>query len=417
MSWLPRSLSDRPVDCPTVRLLAPPVLPLGNLTRLHLNKRLPNLDLLRGLAALLVCAGHLRSFLLVDFGALKSPGLFDRLFYFSTGLGHQAVVIFFVLSGYLVGGSVLTAYDSGRWSWFGYASRRLSRLWVVLLPALLLTFILDSLGRHWSRPGYDGILRAIYHSGPTATAPADLRLATFLGNAFFLQTIRVNCFGTNGPLWSLANEFWYYTLFPLAFGAIVGRNQWNRIACATLAALLIWWLPGGLLGAGLIWLMGVAAFWFCRLLSVQRVCRAPWLLITGVLLSLGTLLASKTDSILGSDWSIGAAFALLVVGLSIAGNPVPSLRRAFTGLSEISYTLYLVHFPVLALLFYSSLAGRRFQVNLGAYLLFGTLLVLTVTFAAGFWWCFERNTDRVRRSLESLASRAYGGVPASSVSA
>jgi hypothetical protein len=60
------------------------------------NKRLPNLDLLRGLAALLVCAGHLRSFLMVDFGEVRSPSILDRAFYFATGLGHQAVVVFFL---------------------------------------------------------------------------------------------------------------------------------------------------------------------------------------------------------------------------------------------------------------------------------------------------------------------------------
>jgi peptidoglycan/LPS O-acetylase OafA/YrhL len=39
---------------------------------------------------------------------------------------------------------------------------------------------------------------------------------TFVGNLAFLQTIAVPIFGTNGPMWSLANEFWYYLIFPLA---------------------------------------------------------------------------------------------------------------------------------------------------------------------------------------------------------
>src|ERR1035438_1552489 len=131
-----------------------------------MNYRLANLDLLRGLAALLVCAGHLRAFLFVHFGEVKSPGAFDRLFYLGTGLSHQAVVIFFVLSGYLVGGSVFSAYQAGRWSWPNYALRRMSRLWVVLLPALVLTLALDSLGRCLGTAGYAGTFRSFYNSGP-----------------------------------------------------------------------------------------------------------------------------------------------------------------------------------------------------------------------------------------------------------
>src|ERR1039458_2192873 len=211
-----------------------------------MNHRLTNLDLLRGLAALLVCAGHLRAFLMVDFGLITSPTILDHMFYFTTGLGHQAVMVFFVLSGYLVGGSVLTAYQSGRWSWTNYTLRRMSRLWVVLLPALVLTLALDSLGRYLGHSGYAGTFHSFYNSGPTLAVPADLQATTFLGNAFFLQTILVNCLGTNGPLWSLANEFWYYALFPLLCGVWFMRSLTGRILFALLAATLIWWLPANI---------------------------------------------------------------------------------------------------------------------------------------------------------------------------
>src|ERR1039458_8382680 len=55
---------------------------------------------------------------------------------------------FFVLSGYLVGGSVLRSVRTGSWSWRAYLLGRLSRLYVVLLPALLLGGALDWLGMH-----------------------------------------------------------------------------------------------------------------------------------------------------------------------------------------------------------------------------------------------------------------------------
>ena len=78
-----------------------------------LKHRLVHLDCLRGVAALLVCLEHLRAFLFVPFAQLKSLGVFTKGFYLVTGLGHQAVMIFFVLSGFLVGGSVITAFQPG----------------------------------------------------------------------------------------------------------------------------------------------------------------------------------------------------------------------------------------------------------------------------------------------------------------
>lgn len=390
-----------------------------------MNHRLSNLDLLRGLAALLVVASHLRAFLFVDFELVATPGGLDRLFYLATGLGHQAVVVFFVLSGYLVGGSVLTTYQSGRWSWRNYTLRRVSRLWVVLLPALILTLALDTLGRHWGHAGYEGAMNSLYSSGPTSAAPADLRATTFLGNAFFLQTIQVKCLGTNGPLWSLANEFWYYLLFPLICGVWFMRPRHQRsevggqrpvfrtALCALIFAALLWWLPAKIVWPGLIWLFGVAAFWAGRFEPVRKICRHPAWLISAGFLSLGSLAASKTSSIFGTDWSIGIAFALWVIG-SASLNSLPStINRLASGLSEMSYTLYLVHFPLLAFVFFCFFGGRQFQPGLTTYLWFGALLIAAVTFSAGLWWCFERNTDRIRKRIEPMLFASGASVPAS----
>jgi peptidoglycan/LPS O-acetylase OafA/YrhL len=390
-----------------------------------MNHRLANLDLLRGLAALAVCAGHLRAFLFVDFEQVTSSGIFDRLFYLATGLGHQAVVVFFVLSGYLVGGSVLTAYQAGRWSWTHYALRRMTRLWVVLLPALLLTWALDSLGRHWGHAGYEGAFGSLYGSGPTVAAPADLRASTFLGNALFLQTIAVKCYGTNGPLWSLANEFWYYALFPLACGIVLVTRRTSapaspsgvtasrqsaglylglgrRALYAVILATLIGWLPAKLVWSGLIWMFGVAAFWVGRRETVRRVCSHPAGLICFGAMALGSLLASKTSSFLGTDFFIGIAFALWIVGLASFNSQLSTLNRLASGLSDMSYTLYVVHFPVLAFVFFCWFQGRQFQPAATGYLWFGALLTATVAFASVVWWCFERNTDRLRKRMEPI---------------
>src|SRR5690348_6381653 len=86
------------------------------------------LDLFRGLAALTVMSGHLRAFLFVSYASAPAHGFLWTMFYLLTGLGHQAVMIFFVLSGFLIGKNISESASSGRWSLADYAIRRMSRL-------------------------------------------------------------------------------------------------------------------------------------------------------------------------------------------------------------------------------------------------------------------------------------------------
>ena len=71
-----------------------------------------HLDALRGLAALAVFVGHLRSLLFVDYytdSVVRGSAI--EAVYLLTSLGHQAVMVFFVLSGYLISGSIFGALE------------------------------------------------------------------------------------------------------------------------------------------------------------------------------------------------------------------------------------------------------------------------------------------------------------------
>ncbi len=364
--------------------------------------RLVHLDCLRGLAALLVVVEHLRAFLFVPFAQLKAPGILAKGFYLVTGLGHQAVMIFFVLSGYLVGGSVIGALQSGKWSWREYLLRRMSRLWVVLIPALLLTLFWDKLGYAYAPTGYEGAYRELYNSGPTPTGPAEWTIAGFVGNAFFLQTILVPCFGTNSPLWSLANEFWYYLLFPLGVTIVVTRRWSARILAIILVALMVLFLPKQILLGGVIWLLGAAVYFLIRRDGLGKVANHPLCLMLGLALTLGSLLASRTGRLgEGVDLVIGIGCAVLVAGLASRSSHDPLYGRLSAGMSEISYTLYLVHFPLLACLFFVVFHGRQIMPNPLTTLWFAGILGLTIFYSIFVWWLFERNTDRVRKWIHA----------------
>ena len=175
----------------------------------------------RWVAAWLVIAEHARSVIFVDYGDLKSPGFLAKGFYFLTGFGHEAVIVFFVISGYLVGGKVWSLYREGRFGWRRYLADRLSRLYAVLFVALLLGAAMDWTGYLFFNnyglynQGYEGSIVVL------GAAPIErMGWRDFLVNAFLLQTIAGPPFGSNGPLWSLAYEWWYYILFPLVLAAV-----------------------------------------------------------------------------------------------------------------------------------------------------------------------------------------------------
>jgi peptidoglycan/LPS O-acetylase OafA/YrhL len=106
-----------------------------------------HMDLARGLAVIIVMLGHSRDPFFSSFkGHTAAAAPISRMgaSHPQITLGNEAVMIFFVLSGYLVGGSVLRTRL--RWSWKKYLTMRLTMLWVVLIPALVLTIAIDFVG-------------------------------------------------------------------------------------------------------------------------------------------------------------------------------------------------------------------------------------------------------------------------------
>ena len=204
-----------------------------------------HLDAIRGAAALVVFLGHGRPlFLSSQLVARSAPkpeaaavsvGTLPR-----TTIGHEAVIVFFVLSGYFVGGSVFRSVRRGTFAWKRYLLQRTQPPFgVVLIPALLLGLAVDSWGLH----RWGGIAGSLYTSpAGSLVAPnliARLGFMNLLGNALFLQSSGIQPFGTNVALWSLACEFWYYVFFPLLLSALLTKHSIHyRLSSILLLALL-----------------------------------------------------------------------------------------------------------------------------------------------------------------------------------
>lgn len=351
---------------------------------------------LRGLAALQVAASHLRAEIYPGLRTLTDPTLAYQALAFFTGFAHQAVVVFFLISGWLVGGSLMNRFGKPR-ALAHYAIDRLTRLWTVLVPTLLLTL---------------GVGLAV---GAAATGPMDFdpanafSAAAFAGNLVGLQTVTVPDFGGNYPLWSLAHETWYYIQFPLLLLVIAGGGVLRRAAAAAALVLLLATLRDMISLYFAIWLLGAA---FSRIrIDCGQFWRGVLLALTLCLFVYYRLRGNNDDLVPGSfvqDIVCSLPFLLLLASLQQAVDAAsPAYTRAnrvAVFFSEFSFSLYVLHIPVIDLMRY---LGRQYlgrdrldpQVA-NDFLWYFAVLGTIVATAYVFYLLFERHTVRIRNAMK-----------------
>jgi peptidoglycan/LPS O-acetylase OafA/YrhL len=366
-----------------------------------------HLDFVRGLAALVVFYGHLHLIVYGHTNAATSLHKSDLTSHpaDATGLGHAAVVVFFVLSGYLVGGSVLRDLRRNSFSWSKYALRRIARLWTVLVPVLVLGAIIDSLSLHF----YSST--QIFTGGEFSRHITGFPgIGVFLHYLFFLQTIThftPVAFGSNGALWSLSCEFWYYALFPLIAICLFSSrtSKTVRVGLGILAIIGLWFVGSRIALYFPLWCLGVIAY-----LIPPRVPQS-WqkpvnLLLLLQFLAMLYVLRSIAIGALRADMVLAVSFTLFLYGiLHLTGQARTSLySRLAHGLSFPSYTLYASHIPIA--IFLAAFTEATFpQFFTHRIVVTASLFVLVFLYAGIQYYLFERNTDYFRRHVESLLFR------------
>jgi peptidoglycan/LPS O-acetylase OafA/YrhL len=370
------------------------------------------LDVSRALAATLVLVVHLRDPLFLGWPSLGEGerNIFVRGWFFVAGMGFESVVVFFVLSGFLVGGLGWGKVKAGSFSLSSYAIDRVSRLFVVFIPALLLTVLLDRLGAHWFGDlgywtGSNPVLAPKFPSFETRS-----QLGTFWCNLAMLQSFYCPAYGSNIPLWSLSYEFWFYVVFGLSVLLMAARG-WARIAAAVAVVAVLILLGVNFLLLLVAWLFGVAAYlWqpkalqqpmlsaiaFVGLTCLSRVIQGP---------EFGAAVLQSSVTMLQA-----AAFAWLLLSMRHVESP---LLERFSGvgkhLASFSYTLYLIHFPLMLFVLgvMARLIGRNAFMSgfspaslegVGVYLA-AFLIVMALA------WLFSRATEAHTHKIRSWLKR------------
>lgn len=384
------------------------MIPTAELAKTSATRRLSpaasaHLDLVRGLAAAAVALQHLRALFLFDWPQTTAHSYFAGLIYFLAKFGHPAVIIFFVLSGFLVGSTGLRAIENRTWSFPRYLLHRFLRLEIVLLPALLLGLLWDTTGIHLIHASalYNGGWHLIVRSGPI-----DLRWLTLLGNAAFVQDILVPTFGSNTPLWSLSYEFWYYVLFGLlATAALKTVRLWLRLVITILVIALAWFTGFAIMSLAPLWFLGLGIYLlphrdFSRRVKRILLTASTLVFITFLGVTYGTRAPVEVlTRPLAIDLMTGALFGLVLYAMLHANPSHSRYEQIAHTIAAPTYTLYANHLPAMMLLL-ACLGARQHPTPAHCLELIGWFIIVWL-YTYALYLLFEFRTPGIRNWTES----------------
>lgn len=289
--------------------------------------------------------------------------------------GHAAVMVLVVLSGYVISFTVHNKHTNG----FDYAVSRMSRVYSVLIPCLLLSI--------FSQVVISVINPAVY--GDFSVLNSVLRYilsASLLNQALWISADPL----VNGPLWTLSYEGMFYVLFGLLYYKC--KTKKSKIILAIASVVLI---PKILLLFP-VWLSGVYAYKVKPLRLNPLISYATFsiLIILGFLFvyyspALPQSLGQKPLYYSGQFITdicfamfIAGAFIFLPNGSSITDYVPYKVQKLIRLAGDLTYPVYVFHFPLLLLFRYVLIDYTAY--NQAQF--FGVLLiVLTISLFTGYY--------------------------------
>lgn len=361
-------------------------------------KRIEVLENLRGFAALYVCLGH---FLPVYITGKSS--LLNLPFKF----GQEAVMLFFLLSGFVIQYSFHSQSDA---SFKAYFIRRFRRIYPLFLLSLVLSYVAATLSAR-------------------RVLPLDGR--NLLGNLLMLHDFSAgkpgvwfNAYYGNGPLWSLAYEWWFYMMFYPIARFVPAPMQKYLVCLLSFVGLASYWAMPNQVGLYLMYFIT----WWTGAEIARTYCAGekpdvknqavPLLLLSSICVLLFSTLLFEWK-VLGRQLSFGIhpvlefrhfAFSLIaaLVALSLprfGWQQLARLLMPFSVVAPVSYALYVLHTPLAIESTYLSFVDSV-SLQITGYVL---ITISAVWFAE---FPFQRYINRkIRTKSSRKTSRTVGKLP------
>lgn len=372
--------------------------------------RLEFLDGLRGIAALYVVLFH--AYQLGTFDDPRvDPGLVWRI-------GHPAVSVFIVLSGFClmlpVARSGQSKLRGGVWDYFKRRARRILPPYYAALGLSILFLVAAHLLKYRDGAALNDRVFALHLS------PGSLLSHLFLVHNFsrvWIETIDV-------PMWSVATEWQIYFFLPALLLPVRRRfGGWAMLAAGFVAGLLPHYLlaPASNFDWACPWYLGLFATGMggASLAFSPRPAawtgRLPWgILAAALFVLLGVLLVFVPDAVISgyvweTDALAGAATTCLILWCTrLVTKPLasrPMILRALEarqtlGLGAFSYSLYLVHYPLLNK-FAQLLAAKHLPLSERVTIIYAVGVPFALGLSYLFYLAFEKKGAARSRAARS----------------
>ncbi|CAM5522956.1 acyltransferase family protein [Eoetvoesiella caeni] len=334
------------------------------------------LNSIRGISAIAVMIGHANQTLIAPNSTILVPwmGL----------LAQSAVMIFFVLSGFLIGKSISNnIIRNNGFSLSEYLITRGLRIWPPLLLSIAILFLLYHLAPYVFPSGTNLFQSAPGHSlARTAFDfdPISILGSLFFMNGFFVGDLYINTPNSNGPLWSLSVEVWYYVLAAII---AIPRGKLKLLTLPIVFVIIFWgrknldflyYLP--------VWYSGymLSQLHDHRFIPNEKHLVRGAFIFLMIAASIGTfyviafylnnLAANNPMLIRYFNITFGFGFCA-VLALTLRGDF--SFPKTFRGSARYSYTLYIIHFPIMLFIF--GMTQMWLQESIGAGILISSLTI------------------------------------------
>lgn len=335
--------------------------------------------------------------------------------------GFIGVDVFFVISGFLITRNLLRMAESrGNVSFTRFYWNRVRRIIPAATAVLVVTYVaalLVFLPFRAHEVGVDAFFAFIFMSNWWFAAQATDYFAA--GDAA-------------SPIqhyWSLSIEEQFYFVWPaliFLIGLVVARRAWTHsrrmaLAAAVMSCIVVVSLGWALYETatfptrayfntlGRVWELGVGALLATAVGVLARipVAAKPWLSWTGLgLIGAGLLLITEGSVGFPAPWALlPVTGAALVIAAGVRGEPAQRFLRnpASVYLGDISYSLYLVHWPVIVIL--GALMPRGAYFCLAAVALTFALAIASYHFVENPLRYIDRR--RARATIHEIRRRRY----------
>lgn len=351
------------------------------------------LDVVRFLAALGVFLHHLSA---DPFSKGIIPGWLSQH-------GPTCVIIFFVLSGYVI---AFVSHERETTA-ASYIVSRISRLYSVSLVALALTLLLDTVGMRLNPEVYT--TRNVHGMPELITG--------YLSSLFFVNEYEpfhyISWPGTNAPYWSISFEATYYLL--------AGLFLFLRRSLAVPLSVLLLFAAGRTIAVlWPLWLLGFALYHFSGRIQLRRSQQIIlFFASSAIIFAMPKLIPHLYPDNFGmcfpwgrkpfnqkilADYVIGLTFAANIVSVHGLLRPyavvLEHIAPAIRWLGSLTFPLYLLHFP--AICFFRAISPARDDSLFNVLFIFFCVTALVIALTP----VTERVRGFIRRRLTVIAGGA-----------